>query len=213
MAAATAACDVGTTSVRASSTLVPALASCAVPMPHFLGALEGEGILLPTRSAEFWEGASDGSSHSDSRGGTGKAEDAKLRGAGIIPKRCLRKKCGKRRDDVVAIVLKGLDARSFSLIGRTTLLNAITSSAAISSAKFFVRMSTGSLRYQSNFPFNRRILSLRVRHNGQILPYYRCQEQNGLKTSGAILLLPMISTSRVGFAYIHLRFWDVPKST
>jgi hypothetical protein len=42
-------------------------------------------MLLPRRVAAFREGPK------DSQGGTGKAEDAKLPGAGIIPKPCPRK--------------------------------------------------------------------------------------------------------------------------
>src|SRR5260370_28669124 len=54
-------------------------------LPHFLGAPKGKWILLPRRAPAFWEGP-DGF-----KGGTGKAEDAKAPGAGIIPKRCPRK--------------------------------------------------------------------------------------------------------------------------
>src|SRR2546428_10806527 len=54
-------------------------------LPHFLGAPEKRGLLLPRRAAAFWEGPK------DLRGGTEKAEAAKLPGAGISPKQCPRK--------------------------------------------------------------------------------------------------------------------------
>jgi len=50
-----------------------------------LGHLRAEWILLPRRAAAFWEGTN------AVEGGTGKAEDGKLPGAGIIPKPCPRK--------------------------------------------------------------------------------------------------------------------------
>src|ERR1700735_1732578 len=53
--------------------------------PISLGHPRAERMLLPRRAAAFWEGPK------DSLGGTGKAEDAKLPGAGIIPKQCPRK--------------------------------------------------------------------------------------------------------------------------
>ena len=49
-------------------------------------------MLLPKRAAAFWEGP-------ESQGGTGKAEAAKLPGAGIIPKPCPRKGAAEKRND------------------------------------------------------------------------------------------------------------------
>jgi hypothetical protein len=49
--------------------------------PFFWGTQE-RGLLLPKRAAALWEGTRWG------RGGTGKAEVAKLPDAGISPKRC-----------------------------------------------------------------------------------------------------------------------------
>ena len=53
--------------------------------PISLGHPRAERMLLPRRVAAFREGPK------NHRGGTGKAEDAKLPGAGIIPKPCPRK--------------------------------------------------------------------------------------------------------------------------
>ena len=55
-----------------------------------IGAPGSEWILLPKREAAFWEGHKKSSAlfSEDLLGGTGKAEDAQLRGAGIIPKLC-----------------------------------------------------------------------------------------------------------------------------
>jgi len=54
-------------------------------LSHFLGAPEGGVDTAPKASGCFMEGT-----HGVWRG-TGKAEDAKLPGAGIIPKPCPRK--------------------------------------------------------------------------------------------------------------------------
>ena len=51
--------------------------------PFFWGT-QKRGLLLPRRVAAFWEGTK------GFKGGTGKAEDAKLPGAGISPKPCPR---------------------------------------------------------------------------------------------------------------------------
>jgi hypothetical protein len=55
-------------------------------LPHFLGAPEGGVDTAPKAS-----GCILGGTPKDSQGGTGKAEDVKLPGAGIIPKPCPRK--------------------------------------------------------------------------------------------------------------------------
>src|SRR5437899_937292 len=54
-------------------------------MPYVLGAPRSEWLLLPKRAADLSEGTQWG------KGGTGKAEDAKLQDAGISPKQCLKK--------------------------------------------------------------------------------------------------------------------------
>jgi hypothetical protein len=55
-----------------------------------IGAPGSEWILLPKRAAAFWEGHKKSSAlvQKTFLGGTGKAEAAKLQGAGIIPKLC-----------------------------------------------------------------------------------------------------------------------------
>jgi hypothetical protein len=55
-----------------------------------IGAPGSEWILLPKRATAFWEGTQEifGGVSEDLLGGAGKAEDAKLPGAGIIPKLC-----------------------------------------------------------------------------------------------------------------------------
>jgi hypothetical protein len=59
-------------------------------LPHFLGAPRSEWLLLPKRVAALWEGTQWG------KGGTGKAEDAKLQDAGISPKQCPRNEWQKK---------------------------------------------------------------------------------------------------------------------
>jgi len=54
--------------------------------PFFWGT-QKRGLLLPRRAAALWEGTR------WCKGGTGKAEDAKLQDAGISPEQCPRK-CG-----------------------------------------------------------------------------------------------------------------------
>jgi hypothetical protein len=52
--------------------------------PFFWGT-QKRGLLLPKRAAALWEGTR------WCKGGTGKAEAAKLKDAGISPKQCPRK--------------------------------------------------------------------------------------------------------------------------
>src|SRR5258706_9749104 len=54
-------------------------------LPHFLGAQKSEGFCSQS------EGLHSGRDPIESKGGTGKAEAAKLPGAGISPKPCPRK--------------------------------------------------------------------------------------------------------------------------
>jgi hypothetical protein len=66
-----------------------------------IGAPGSEWILLPKRAAAFWEGHKKSSAlfSEDLLGGTAKAEDAKLPGAGIIPKRCPMERVGTETMD------------------------------------------------------------------------------------------------------------------
>jgi hypothetical protein len=63
-----------------------------------IGAPGSEWILLPKQAAAFGEGHKKfsplGAVSEDLLGGTGKAEDAKLPGAGIIPKQCPMERVG-----------------------------------------------------------------------------------------------------------------------
>ena len=58
-------------------------------------------MLLPKRASAFWEGHKKSSMavSEDLLGGTGKAEDAKLPGAGIIPKLCPMERAEMERMD------------------------------------------------------------------------------------------------------------------
>jgi hypothetical protein len=58
--------------------------------PFFWGT-QKRGLLLPKRVAGLWEGTQWGKS------GTGKAEAAKLQGAGISLKQCPEKMSGRKR--------------------------------------------------------------------------------------------------------------------
>src|SRR6267378_6098341 len=69
-------------------------------LPHFLGAPRSEWLLLPKQAAALLEGTQ------WCRGGTGKAEDAKLQDAGISPKQCPRKRVAEKG------WLTGLDKQS-----------------------------------------------------------------------------------------------------
>ena len=57
--------------------------------PFFWGT-QKRGLLLPKRAAAFWEGTRWG------KGGTGKAEAAKLPDAGISLKQCPEKMSGRK---------------------------------------------------------------------------------------------------------------------
>ncbi len=57
--------------------------------PFFWGT-QKRGLLLPRRAAALWEGTQ------RFWGGTGKAEDAKLPDAGIIPKLCPMERAERR---------------------------------------------------------------------------------------------------------------------
>src|ERR1700685_3550230 len=59
-------------------------------LPHFLEAPKSEGFCSQS------ERLHSGRDPKEAKGGTGKAEDAKLPGAGIIPKPCPRKGVAKR---------------------------------------------------------------------------------------------------------------------
>src|ERR1700675_4633145 len=61
-----------------------------------IGAPGSEWILLPKQAAAFWEGHKKifCAVSEDLLGGTEKAEDAKLQGAGIIPKQCPMERAG-----------------------------------------------------------------------------------------------------------------------
>ncbi len=59
-------------------------------LPHFLGAPKKRGLLLPKRAAAFWEGTQ------WCKGGTGKAEAAKLQHAGISLKQSYIRECQEK---------------------------------------------------------------------------------------------------------------------
>ena len=65
-------------------------------LPHFPGAPQKRGLLLPKQAAAFWEGTD------VFEGGTGKAEAAKLPDAGISPKSCPGKRTAEKTRTVLS---------------------------------------------------------------------------------------------------------------